>query len=149
MREADRRDSDSLERALNDAIVTADIGQGYERFLSIVDQCYADDVELYAEGQQLHVRGRQALRSALLGVLVPLQFAAERGEVSVYVAYSQKAISDLGEHHAAWVVELFGIDHSVNMSWSSARRWRGARVVHERHYDQRLVEDALSQLNRT
>ena len=37
------------ERELNTAIVTADISASYEEFLAIVDQFYADDVELRSD----------------------------------------------------------------------------------------------------
>ena len=36
----------SAERALNTAIVNADITRGFEEFLALVDQYYAEDVEV-------------------------------------------------------------------------------------------------------
>ena len=39
----------SAERALNTAIVNADIPRGYEEYLALVDQYYADDVEVSSD----------------------------------------------------------------------------------------------------
>ena len=39
----------SAERALNAAIVNADIARGYEEYLTLVDQYYAEDVEVSSD----------------------------------------------------------------------------------------------------
>ena len=49
------------ERELNSAIVSADISASYEEFLAIVDQFYADDVELRSDSSAEPLIGRASL----------------------------------------------------------------------------------------
>ena len=48
----------SAERALNTAIVNADITRGFEEYLALVDQYYAEDVEVSADTSPEPVVGR-------------------------------------------------------------------------------------------
>jgi hypothetical protein len=74
--------SQSQERALNAAIVQAEIGEGYEEFLEIFDAFYADDVEVSSESQEEPIRGKAAARSLLTSFLFPLHVMAEVGGCS-------------------------------------------------------------------
>src|SRR5712671_7421418 len=77
-----RSSADSAARAdseLNAAIVSADISASYEEFLAIVDQFYADDVELRSDSSPEPLIGRGRLKSRLFGFLVPLHVMAEIG----------------------------------------------------------------------
>ncbi len=47
-RESTAADIISWERALNGAILTADISRGYEEYLEIFDRFYAEDIRLSA-----------------------------------------------------------------------------------------------------
>ena len=62
----------SAERALNAAIVNADITRGFEEYLALVDQYYAEDVEVSTDVSPDPLVGKQRLKSVLLGFLVPL-----------------------------------------------------------------------------
>ena len=69
----------SAERALNAAIVNADITRGYDEYLTLVDQYYAEDVEASTDVSPDPLVGKQRLKSLLLGFLVPLHIMAEMG----------------------------------------------------------------------
>ena len=69
----------STERALNAAIVSADITRGYEEYLTLVDQYYAEDVEVSTDVSPDPLVGKHRLKSLLLGFLVPLHMMAEMG----------------------------------------------------------------------
>ena len=53
----------SAERALNTAIVNTDITRGYEEYLALVDQYYADDVEVSSDTSPEPVTGKDRLNS--------------------------------------------------------------------------------------
>jgi hypothetical protein len=82
---ADRIDRDpytssqSRERALNTAIVQANISEGFEKYLEIFDAFYADDIEASSETGEESVRGKGGVRSLLFNFLVPLHVMAEVG----------------------------------------------------------------------
>ena len=53
----------SAERALNAAIVNADITRGFEEYLAVVDQYYAEDVEVSTDVSPDPLVGKQRLKS--------------------------------------------------------------------------------------
>ena len=67
----------SAERALNTAIVNTDITRGYEEYLALVDQYYADDVEVSSDMSAEPVVGKDRLKSILFRFLGPLHMIAE------------------------------------------------------------------------
>src|SRR5258708_16977469 len=73
--------SQSQERALNAAIVQADISEGYEQFLEIFDAFCADDVELSNESQEEPIRGKAAARSLRTRFLFPLHVMPESADL--------------------------------------------------------------------
>ena len=52
------------ERELNSAIVSADISASYEEFIAIVDQFYAEDVEVRSDSSSEPLIGRARVESA-------------------------------------------------------------------------------------
>jgi len=141
-----RSSADSAARAdreLNTAIVSADISASYEEFLAIVDQFYADDVELRSDSSPEPLNGRDRLKSALLTLLVPLHVMAEIGGLSVSVSARPIAGDSLDEQHSQWSLELVGVTgRAVRVSWSVRRRWKQSRVVGEYHYDHKQDGEA-------
>ena len=132
------------ERELNTAIVSADISASYEEFLAIVDEFYADDVEVHSDSSPEPLIGRDRLKSALLTLLVPLHVMAEIGGLSVSVSERPIAGDSLDEQHSQWSVELVGVTgRAVQVSWSVRRRWKQSRVVGEYHYDHHQEGEAL------
>ena len=132
------------ERELNSAIVSADISASYEEFLAIVDQFYADDVEVRNDSSAEPLIGRARLKSLLAGFLVPVHVMAEIGGLSVSVSERPIAGDSLDEQHSQWSVELVGVTgRAVRVSWSVRRRWRQSRVVGEYHYDHHQEGEAL------
>jgi len=142
-----RSSADSAARAdreLNAAIVNADISASYEEFLAIVDQFYADDVELCSDSSPEPLTGRDRLKSRLFGFLVPLHVMAEIGGLSVSVRERPIAGDSLDEQHSQWSLELVGVTgRAVRVSWSVRRRWKQSRVVSEYHYEHQQDGEAL------
>ena len=68
--------SRTAERALNAAIVHADISRSYEEYLEIFDEFYADDVAGSSKTREEPIRGKAGVRSLAFGFLVPLHAMA-------------------------------------------------------------------------
>lgn len=133
------------ERLLNDAIVRADLSRSFEEYLEIVDRFYADEIVLTSEATRPPVRGKDALRSFLAFSLVPLHIFAEIGGMRAVVHVQPMASDNLNETHAAWTVDLVGVSgRTCTLKWRSQRRWEGARVVYEQHYDEEQIGEPLT-----
>jgi hypothetical protein len=132
------------ERTLNDALVTADISCGYEGFLAIFDRFYSEDVELLSATHPSSLRGTAQVLPLLFGLLVPLQLMVERGSLSVSAQYFPMHNGEKGHHQTKWKMELLDVlGRHTYITWTSARRWNGARVIYERHDDLRHVRTAI------
>jgi hypothetical protein len=132
------------ERELNTAIVSADIIASYEEFLAIVDEFYADDVEVHSDSSPEPLVGRARLKSLLMGFFVPVHVMAEIGGLSVSVSEIPIAGDSLDEQHSQWSLELVGVrGRAVRVSWSVRRRWKQSRVIREYHYDHHQEGEAL------
>src|SRR5260370_17388967 len=60
------------ERALNRAIVTAEISRSFEEYLEIFDRFYAEDIEVSSATSNGKIRGKARGSSLLYDSLVPL-----------------------------------------------------------------------------
>jgi hypothetical protein len=142
-----RSSADSAARAdreLNAAIVSADISASYEEFLAIVDQFYADGVELRSDSSPEPLIGRERFKSRLFDFLVPLHVMAEIGGLSVSVSVRPIPGDSLDEQHSQWSLELVGVTgRAVRVGWSVRRRWKQSRVVGEYYYDHQQDGEAL------
>jgi len=135
----------SVERALNAAIVNADITRSYEEYLTLVDQYYAEDVEVSTDVSLHPLVGRHRLKSLLLGFLAPLHMVAEIGGLWVSIHEVSIAGDSLDEQHSEWSLELIGVTgRRVTEAWCVRRRWKQSRVVSEYHYAHRQDGEALS-----
>ena len=85
----------STESALNAAIVNADITRGFEEYLALVDQYYAEDVEVSTDVSPDPLVGKHRLKSLLLGFLVPLHMTAEMGGLWVSIHEVSIPVSEL------------------------------------------------------
>jgi len=136
------------ERALNRAIVTAEISRSFEEYLDIFERFYAEDIEVSSDttGQ---IRGKGRVGSLLYGFLVPLHIMAEIGGVSISIRQTTMPGDAAGETHSAWTLNLVGASgRSCTVSWRTLRRWKDSLVVYEHHYDRQqtggpLTEDDL------
>jgi hypothetical protein len=129
--------SQMRERALNAAIVDADIEQGYEKYLAIFDAFYGDEIEVSSEAADEPIRGKDRVRSFLGNFLYPVHVMTEVGGLTVTIRATEIAGDVAGETHSAWTVEFVGVSGRTNtVSWRVFRRWNGSRVVYEYHYDQ-------------
>ena len=125
----------SAERALNTAIVNADITRGYEEYLALVDQYYADDVEVSSDTSPEPVVGKDRLKSILFRFLGPLHMIAEIGGLWVSIHGASIPGDSIDEQHSEWTLELIGVTgRRVTAAWCARRIWKQSRVVSEYHY---------------
>ena len=133
------------EHALNAAIVHADISTGFEEYLDIFNTFYADDVEATSDTGTEPVRGKPRLRSVLLNFLIPLHVMAEVGGLSVSIREAAISGDAADETHSAWTLELAGTSGmTCILTWRTLRKWDGAHVVYEHHYDHKQVGGPLT-----
>jgi hypothetical protein len=137
--------SQAQERALNTAILEANISENYERYLEIFDEFYADEVEVSSETEEEPIRGKARVRSLIANFLVPLHIMAEIGGLLVSVRHTAIPGDAAGETHSAWSLELVGASgRSCVVSWRAFRKWNGSRIVYEYHYDHQQSGEPLT-----
>jgi hypothetical protein len=142
--------SQARERALNGAIVRADISKSFEEHLEIFDEFYADDLKVGSETEEEPIHGKARVRSLLAAFLVPLHVMAEIGGLLISIRQSAIPGDAADETHSAWTLELVGVSgRSCTVSWRALRKWNGSRIVYEYHYDHQqsggpLTSDDLS-----
>src|SRR5260370_35861446 len=90
------------ERALNKAIVTAEISRGYEEYLEIFDRFYAEDIEVSSATSTGQISGKARVSSLLYDFLVPLDIMAEIGGVAIYRRQIRLPGDASDETHASW-----------------------------------------------
>jgi hypothetical protein len=128
--------SQARERALNNAILQANISERFEEYLEIFDEFYADEVEVSSETEEEPIRGKARVRSLLARFLVPLHIMAEIAGLLVSVRQTVIPGDAADETHSAWMLELVGASgRSCTVSWRALRKWNGSRIVYEYHYD--------------
>ncbi|HEY6248473.1 MAG TPA: hypothetical protein VI685_00855 [Candidatus Angelobacter sp.] len=137
------------ERALNRAIVTAEISRSFEEYLEIFNRFYAEDIEV-SSATTGQIRGKAKVGSLLYDVLVPLHVMVEVGGVSISIRQITMPGDVADETNSAWTLELVGATgRTCTISWRTLRRWKDSLVIYEHHYDQQqsggpLTEDDLS-----
>jgi hypothetical protein len=135
----------AADRALNAAIVHAEIARSYEEYLEIFDEFYADDIEGGSEAIEEPIRGKARVRSLLSNFLVPLHAMAEVGGVSISVRETAISGDVEDETHSEWTLELVGATGKVcTVSWRTFRKWNDSRVMLEHHYDQQQNGEPLA-----
>ena len=128
--------SQARERALNAAIVQANISESFEEFLGIFDVFYDDDIEVNSETAKEPIRGKGKVRSILANFLTPLHIMAEVGGLSISVRQTAIAGDVADETYSAWTLDLVGVSgRTCSVTWCTLRKWNGSRVVYEHHYD--------------
>ena len=138
------------ERALNRAIVTAEISRGFEEYLEIFDRFYSEDIEVSSATSTKQIRGKASVSSLLYNFLVPLHIMAEIGGVSMSIRQITMPGDAADETHSVWTLDLVGASgRSCTLSWRTLRKWKDSLVVYEHHYDEQqsggpLTEDDLS-----
>ena len=138
--------SQAAELALNGAILRAEIGRSYEEFLEIFDRFYADDVEVSSEESLGTIRGKERVRSLLLNFLAPFHVMAEVAGISVFVQQTAVPRDTANETHSAWRLDIAGVSGKrCTLKWYAVRRWKGASVVYEYHYDHQQIGGPLTQ----
>ncbi len=135
----------TAERTLNAAIVHAEIARGYEEYLEIFDEFYADDIEGSSETVKEPIRGKAEMQSLLSNFLVPLHAMAEVGGVSISIRETPIPKDATDETHSRWTLELVGATGKVcTVNWRTFRKWKDSRVVLEHHYEHQQSGEPLS-----
>jgi hypothetical protein len=133
------------ERALNAAIIQANIGESFEKYLEIFDEFYADEIEVTSETEEEPIRGKARVRSLIATFLVPLHVMAEIGGLLISIRQTAMPGDVADETHSEWTLELVGVSgKSCAVSWRALRKWNGSRVVYEYHYDHQQSGGPLS-----
>src|SRR5690349_22607004 len=137
--------SRTRERALNSAIIRAEISQSFEEYLEIFDAFYADEIEVSSETAEEPIRGKDRVRSLLASFLVPLHVMSEIGGLSISIRQTA-ILGDVAEEtHSAWTLDLVGVSgRTCTVTWRALRKWRGSRIVYEHHYDEQQNGGALT-----
>ncbi len=139
------KSSQARERALNAAIINANISESYEEYLKIFDEFYADDIEAVNETGEEPIRGKAEVRSIIANFLVPLHIMAEVGGLLVSIRQTAIPGDAADETHSAWVLEMVGVSgKSCTVSWRTLRQWNGSHVVYEYHYDHQQTGGPLT-----
>src|SRR6266481_1599191 len=113
--------SSALDRELNEALVNANIANGYEEFLALFDRFYAEQVEVANDGHATGLAGKARVLPVLFNFLVPLHVMAEIGGLAVTLPYSTLHSDKREEQLAEWALDLLGIlGRRVTLHWSSA-----------------------------
>jgi len=137
--------SRTQERALNSAIVRAEISESFEEYLEIFEAFYADDIEVSSETAEEPIRGKDRVRSLLATFLVPLHVMAEVGGLSISIRETAIPGDAADERHSAWTLDLVGVSgRTCTLSWCTLRKWKGSRVVYEHHYDEQQTGGPLT-----
>jgi hypothetical protein len=137
--------SQMRERALNAAILRADIAQSYEEYLTIFDAFYGDEIEVSSDATDQAVRGKDKVGSLLASFLYPVHVMAEIGGLVMRIRVNEIAGDVAGETHSAWTLEFVGASgRTTTLSWRVFRKWQASRVVHEYHYDQQQKGEPLT-----
>ena len=124
------------ERALNAAIVQANISESFEEHLGIFDAFYADDIEVSSETHEEKIRGKARVHALLCDFLIPLHIMAEIGGLQVSIRQIAMPGDTAGETHSEWTLDLVGVSgRTCTLSWRALRKWNGSRVVSEHHYE--------------
>ena len=136
------------ELELNNALANADISNGYEEYLALFDHFYDENVEVASGSNPAPLVGKARVLPIILRFLLPLHVMAEIGGLSVSLRYTPLFSDRREEQHSEWSLDLVGATgRSVMVSWSSARRWKDARVIYERHSDHRQFGEALTMID--
>jgi len=110
--------SRTQERALNSAIVRAEISESFEEYVEIFEAFCADDIEVSSETAEEPVRGKDRVRSLLVSFLVPLHVMAEVGGLSISIRQTAIPGDVADETHSAWTLDLVGVSgRTCTVTW--------------------------------
>jgi hypothetical protein len=124
------------ERALNAAIVQANISESFEEHLGIFEAFYADEIQVSSETHEEKIPGKARVRALLCDFLIPLHIMAEIGGLQVSIRQIALPGDTAGETHSEWTLDLVGVSgRTCTVSWRAVRKWNGSRVVYEHHYE--------------
>jgi hypothetical protein len=139
------KSAQAAERALNAAILRAEIARSYEEFLEIFDKFYADDVEVSSEDSLETIRGKEKVRPFLLNFLVPLHVMAEVAGLAISVQQTEVPQDAANETHSGWKIDFTGVGgRRCVLQWNAIRRWNASRVVYEHHYAHEQIGGPLT-----
>src|SRR6267142_168605 len=106
--------SRTRERALNSAIVRAEISEGFEEYLEIFEAFYADDIEVSSDTLTEPICGKARVRSLIINFLVPLHVMAEVAGLSVSIRETAIPRDAADETNSAWTLDLAGVSGATS-----------------------------------
>jgi hypothetical protein len=141
-------DNAGLDHALNEALINANISSSYEEFFDLFDRFYEENVEVVSDASKTSIVGKKHLIPILFGFLMPLHVMAEIGAVAVKLHYVPLRTDQRHEFFAEWNLDLTGVQgRKVTVNWLSVRRWKGRRVIYERHTEHRQTGEPLTSID--
>ncbi len=114
------------ERALDSAIIRAEISASFGENLEIFEAFCADDIEISSETAEEPTRGKDRVRSLLATFLVPLHVMSEVGGLSISIRQTAIPGDVAGETHSTWTLDLVGVSgRTCTVTWRALRKWNG------------------------
>jgi hypothetical protein len=124
------------ERLLNGAIVGADIRDGFWEKFDPLDGFYAEDVRMSRQLNKGAVLGKAAVWFRVMALITPLLALTDVDNISISLRAEPVRSHAADETHTCWTLEMsWTTDKRCVLRWRSFRRWRGGRVVYERHHE--------------
>jgi hypothetical protein len=106
------------ELELNNALVNADISNGYEEYLALFDHFYDENVEVPSDRNPAPHVGKARVLPIIFNFLMPLHVMAEIGGLSVRLRYTPLFSDRREEQHAEWSLDLVGATgRSFMVNW--------------------------------
>ncbi len=118
--------SRTREKALNDAIASADPGAGFEPFACAYIEFYHSDAQVKIEDREL--QGQQKVFSALMSLLTLLDL--EFGSALKRLQLLSEGVDEAGLHVSHWQLRVDG-PRTVRIGWRAARAWKEGKIMRE------------------
>jgi hypothetical protein len=98
-----------------------------------------------SEDSRETIRGKARVLTFLANFLAPLHVMAEVAGLSISVQQTVLPRDTANETHSAWRFDVAGVrGKRCTLKWYAIRRWRGASVVYEHHYDHQQIGGPLT-----
>jgi hypothetical protein len=118
--------SRTREKALNDAIASADPNVGFEPFACAYIEFYHSDAQVKIENREL--QGQQKVFSALMSLLTLLDL--EFGSALKRLQLLSEGVDEAGLHVSRWQLRVDG-PRTVRIGWRAARAWKEGKIMRE------------------
>ena len=130
-RKPGRQECADWEAQLNQAILAADIREGWEGFVELFDRFYDEEVMVVTGYEGAGLSGQGANLERLLQVLVPLHVVTELDVVQIdRFELKDSVVAESEETRSTWFLETASSEAgSRSWRWTAEREWREGRVI--------------------